>query len=293
MTDTAPKPGRDDSEHRLPDDKVKPSEPPAAPEVRPADETAAASAAPDSESPSPAQERDTEDSPAMPLTFSIPAAMLRTAPTPTSGSEQTSTGPGGTPDASADAPTRRATAPLPALASRLPAASRSDVCARTAARLDDLKTSTYGCQDRFLRSSRSKGPELAVVPGNRAPFAVTAKPFTLATLQEWWCFRQRIPCTGSTGTRAHSLNDTQIRTQQPVEIPDNAQALARDYASWLSERTGYSYDVASQTELSEAARYGLGTGAGIRLVRELTLKQGSQEGKALERWWHYHQKGSN
>lgn len=185
------------------------------------------------------------------------------------------------------------TTPPAGLESRLPVASPGDVCTRAAAQLDDLWAPSYRCQDHLLRSTRSKGPMLAVIPGSLAPFAVTAEPLTPHELKDWWCLDQRMGCTDATDARAEAMNDTQATGQKPAQSPDDIQALARDYASWLSERTGYSYRIARPAELNEAARYGLGTGAGIRLVRELTLKQGSQEGKALERWWHYHQKGSN
>ena len=188
-------------------------------------------------------------------------------------------------------PERRLTGRLPALELRLPAADRSDVCALAATRLDDPETPTYGCRDRFLHPDPGEeAPMLAVIPGSHAPFAITAKPTTLATLQEWWCLHQRLRCAGATvvGVQEQDADETQSRAQRPAQVPDNAEALALDYASWLREQTGYQYRVATQAELIEAARYGFETENGIRLVRQLTLTQGSTEAQALARWWHYH-----
>lgn len=254
--------------------------------------------------PAPPPEREPEpepgaaDAPTIPATFTIPAGMVSNTPILPADTARASTDSAATPgarvvaDAQANEPARPAV-PREPLATRLPATDRSDACVRSVTRLTNLKTPTLGCRDSFLRSARSKGPGLVVIPGSQAPFALTAKPPSLATLQDWWCSRQFIPCGNAAPGRARGPNDTQLRAQQPVDIPDDARALAVDYARWLSDRTGYSYRIATETELSEAARHGVSIGSGTSLFRQLTLKTGSAEAKALERWWHFQLTGSN
>jgi hypothetical protein len=246
----------------------------------------------DDASPPPARANDAETTPVNPLTLAIPAAMLRP------GSAASPTGPdsgggrvlSGTPTAARPVPTEsaRPASALPPLGQRLPSGRRSDVCARAAARLQDPAIKTLRCRDGFLRSSRSKGPQLIVIPGNNAPFTLTTRAPSLTLLKKWWCSRDRRRCAGADPS-SQRLNDTQIGTLELGRAPDDPQTLARDYAETLTELTGYQYRIATRPELIEAARLGLDISATeLRLTRQLTLKQGSQEAKALERWWHHH-----
>ncbi len=239
-----------------------------------------------------ADDRSAEAAAARPVTPAIPAGLLPPSATLVTGPGQGR--PAETPIAAATTipaqPAADAPTALPALASLLPRDPGRDLCARLAARPPFSDRTTYPCFDRIL-TSNAKGPRLTVIPGG-VPFALTTQAYDLKDLQRTWCRQRRVNCEDGSPLGV-SRSDAQFEKPKKVQIPTDATKLAADLARTLSAGTGYSYSIASQTELADAARYGIGTGPGLHLLRQLTLPRRPAEAKALQAWWQRHHRPSN
>ena len=157
------------------------------------------------------------------------------------------------------------------LSSRLKRYSANDNCARAAS---GANGPTYPCEDTFKDSKNSAGPgKLRVVPGN-VPFALTDRQYSETTLRRW--------CDGR---RHHCINENGL-------VPTSLEGLAAAYAGYLSLRTGTHYRPATESELRQAARYGVGPSnnkrSGISFVREIAMPTKQEEATAFELWWRKH-----
>jgi len=124
----------------------------------------------------------------------------------------------------------------------------------------------YSCRDRFLNEDDQRGPELVVIPKaeGQKPYAISKYEISIEDFNNF-CVQ-----SGSCEAKQGSAN---------MPVTGYSVELYRAYAQWLSERTGFEYQIPNYQQWYRAASARQST---LDTGRNCTLKsRGIQKGDSL------------